>query len=129
MKVFSALFIGFSFLFLTSCESAWPKDDLDLTECIQAKAESPADNGDTYKYVYKYVKKDGQGVTQKLVYFRFVTSNEATDYDELYDKACNLVCEPQRGVYSGLTGDCAYPMFNDPQEWTLIWTNPKLKKN
>ncbi|MEZ4938082.1 MAG: hypothetical protein R2799_10875 [Crocinitomicaceae bacterium] len=127
MKVFATLLIGFSFLILGSCESDWPKKDDDITDCIKEKAERGDDDFNDYKFVYKYVKKDGQGVTEKLVYFRFVNANDSETNDELVDKGCNLICEPQRGVYSGLTGDCATPLFNDPQEWTLIWTNPKLK--
>lgn len=127
MKVLATLFLGLSVLFMASCESDWPKGDDDITDCIIAKAEQGDANFNDYKYVYKYVKKDGQGVTEKLVYFRYVTDDPSDQYDELMDKGCNLICEPQKGVFSGLTGDCVSPLFNDPQEWTLIWTNPKLK--
>lgn len=129
MKILAALFIAVSMFSFMSCEKDWPADDADITDCIIAKAEGGDNvNFTDYKYVYKYVKKNGQGVTTPLVYFRFVNNDPNTTNDELVDKGCNLICNPQRGVFSGVTGDCASPLFNDPQEWTLIWTNPKIKE-
>ncbi len=128
MKVLTTLFIAFLTFSFFSCEKDWPKDDNEITDCIVAKAEGGDQaNFVDYKYVYKYVKTDGQGVTERLVYFRFVNDDVNETNDELVDQGCNLICMPQRGVFSGVTGDCQSPLFNDPQEWTLIWTNPKLK--
>jgi hypothetical protein len=123
MKTLSLLVL--TLIVLASCKTKFPDD---TPACIVTKAEQgDATNFVDYKYVYKYVKKTGQGITAPgLTYYRFVADAEL-QYDELVDQGCNLICNPQRGVFSGLTGDCATPLFNDPQEWTLIWTNPNKK--
>lgn len=121
MKYLVGIF-AFALLF-TSCKDKFPED---TPECIVSKAEGgDVTNGYDYKYVYKYIKKDGQGITTPLEYYRFESNGENVIYDELVDRTCNIICNPQKGVYSGTTGDCVAPLFQDPQEWTLIWTNSK----
>lgn len=123
MKFIALIFVAA--LTFTSCKKKFPEE---TPECIVTKAEAgDLQSGYKYKEVYKYVKKDGQGVTDALEYYRFVSEDETAQYDELVDRTCNLVCNPQHGVWSGLTGDCASPLFNDPQEWTLLWVNPEVK--